>query len=134
MKENKDAVFEAFTAKAMKRMEEKKVQKREVLHIPSLDQNITIRGLDYSEVVECSKIEDDEDPNKSDKYAIYLAVVEPDLKQVAMTMKDQGAIKEYPEVVDIFEMTEITQIATEVMKLSGAIGGKKVTVVEELKN
>lgn len=40
----------------------------------------------------------------------------------------------YPEVVDIFEMSEITEIATEVMKLSKVIGSKKVTVVEELKN
>lgn len=68
------------------------------------------------------------------KYCIYLAVVEPDLKAVAMELKDQGEIKTYPEVVDIFEMSEITSIATEIMKLSGVIGSKKVTVVEEQKN
>ena len=69
-----------------------------------------------------------------DKYCIYLAVVEPDLRAVAMELKDQGEIKTYPEVVDIFEMNEITSIATEIMKLSGVIGSKKVTVVEEQKN
>lgn len=71
---------------------------------------------------------------KMAKYCIYLAVVEPDLRAVAMELKDQGEIKTYPEVVDIFEMNEITSIATEIMKLSGVIGSKKVTVVEEQKN
>lgn len=132
--EQKKDIFQAFTAKAMKRLQEKKTRKYRTLYIPSIDENIRIRNLDYSEIVECSEIEDKSDPNKADKYAIYLAVVEPELKEVAIAMKEQGAINEYLEVTDIFDMTEITQIATEIMKLSGAIGNKKVTVVEELKN
>ena len=68
------------------------------------------------------------------KYTIYLAVVEPNLKEVAQEMMNQGLIQTYPEVVNIFEMSEITEIATEIMKLSGVLGNKKVTVVEELKN
>lgn len=71
---------------------------------------------------------------RADKYTIYLAVVEPNLKEVAQEMMNQGLIQTYPEVVNIFEMSEITEIATEIMKLSGALGNKKVTVVEELKN
>ena len=43
-------------------------------------------------------------------------------------------LKSAPEVVNIFEMSEITEIATEIMKLSGVLGNKKVTVVKELKN
>jgi hypothetical protein len=49
-------------------------------------------------------------------------------------MMNQGLIQTYPEVVNIFEISEITEIATEIMKLSGVLGNKKVTVVEELKN
>ena len=49
-----------------------------------------------------------------------------------MCIRDR--IQTYPEVVNIFEMSEITEIATEIMKLSGVLGNKKVTVVEELKN
>lgn len=71
---------------------------------------------------------------RADKYTIYLAVVEPNLKEVAQEMMNQGLIQTYPEVVNIFEMSEITEIATEIMKLSGVLGNKKVTVVEELKN
>ena len=108
--------------------------KSEVLHIPSLDENIKIRNLDYPEIVECTEIEDENDPNAADKYTIYLAVVEPNLKEVAQEMMNQGLIQTYPEVVNIFEMSEITEIATEIMKLSGVLGNKKVTVVEELKN
>lgn len=132
-KQNED-IFKAFTAKAIQRIKDKKVTKYKTLHVPSIDQNIKIRGLNYPEIVECAEIEDANDPNASDKYCIYLAVVEPDLKAVATEMKDQGVIKTYPEVVDIFDMSEITEIATEIMKLSGAIGSKKVTVVDELKN
>lgn len=47
---------------------------------------------------------------------------------------NQGLIQTYPEVANIFEISEITEIATEIMKLSGVLGNKKVTVVEELKN
>lgn len=130
----KDEVFKAFTAKAVQRLKDKRVRKYETLYVPSIDQNIKIRNLDYPEIVECTEIEDAGDPNASDKYCIYLAVVEPDLKAVAMELKNQGEIKTYPEVVNIFDMHEITSIATEVMKLSKVIGNKKVTVVEELKN
>lgn len=133
-KQQKDDVFKAFTAKAIKRLQEKKVRRYETLHVPSLDQNIKIRNLDYPEIVECTEIEDANDPNASDKYCIYLAVVEPDLKAVAMELKEKGEIKTYPEVVDIFDMSEITEIATEIMKLSKVFGNKKVTVVDELKN
>ena len=84
--------------------------------------------------MECTQIEDKEDPNASDKYCIYLAVVEPDLRKVAVELKEKKQIVEYPEVVNIFEDHEITDIATEVMKLSGVIGTKKVKVIEDLKN
>ena len=134
MEKQKDDIFKAFTAKAVQRLKDKKTRRFETLYVPSLDQNIKIRNLDYPEIVECTEIEDANDPNASDKYCIYLAVVEPDLKAVAMALKEQGEIKTYPEVVDIFEMSEITEIAMEVMKLSKVIGSKKVTVVEELKN
>lgn len=134
MEQKKDDIFKDFTAKAVQRLKDKKVRKFETLYVPSIDQNIKIRNLDYPEIVECTEIEDANDPNASDKYCIYLAVVEPDLKAVALELKEQGEIKTYPEVVDIFDMSEITDIATEIMKLSKVIGSKKVTVVEELKN
>ena len=134
MDKDKSEVFKSFTNKAIKRFQEKKVRKYRTLHIPSLDENIKIRNLDYPEIVECTEIEDENDPNAADKYAIYLAVVEPNLQEVAQEMMNQGLIQTYPEVVNIFEMSEITEIATEIMKLSGVLGNKKVTVVEELKN
>lgn len=134
MDKDKSEVFKSFTNKAIKRFQEKKVRKYRTLHIPSLDENIKIRNLDYPEIVECTEIEDENDPNAADKYTIYLAVVEPSLKEVAQEMMNQGLIQTYPEVVNIFEMSEVTEIATEIMKLSGVLGNKKVTVVEELKN
>ena len=134
MKNDKKEVFQAFTAKAIQRLKEKKNRKTETLYVPSLNENIKIQSLIYPEVVECTEIEDENDPNAADKYSVYLAVVEPDLKAVAMELKEKGEIREYVEVVDIFDMSEVSEIAMEVMKLSGVVGNRKVTVVEELKN
>lgn len=131
---DKKSVFQAFTEKAVQRLKEKKTRKTETLYVPSLDESIKIQSLIYPEIVECMEIEDENDPNAADKYSIYLAVVEPDLKAVAVKLKERGEIKEYLEVVDIFNMGEISEIAMEVMKLSGVTGNRKVTVVEELKN
>lgn len=133
VKKNED-VFKAFTAKAVQRIKDKKVRKYRTLYIPSLDENIKIRNLDYPEIVETTELEDENDPNKADKYCIYLAVVEPDLKEVAKVMKEQGEIIEPLEVVGIFDMSEVSEIAMEIMKLSGVVGSKKVMVVDELKN
>ena len=104
MDKDKSEVFKSFTNKAIKRFQEKKVRKYRTLHIPSLDENIKIRNLDYPEIVECTEIEDENDPNAADKYTIYLAVVEPNLKEVAQEMMNQGLIQTYPEVVNIFEI------------------------------
>lgn len=134
MEKEKEKTFQAFAAKAVKRIQEKKVRKYEILHIPSLDENIKIQSLLYPEILECMKIEDENDPNKADKYAIYLSVVEPDMRKLALNLKEQGEIREYTDIVDIFEMSEVTQIATEIMKISGTGGDKKVTVISELKN
>ncbi len=134
MEQEKQMIFHKFTEKAAKRLEEKKVRRYETLYVPSLDEQIKIRNLDYPEIVECTQVEEDEDPNAADKYTIYLAVVEPDLRQAAKELKDQGKITKYTDIVDIFELSEITEIAMEVLKLSKVIGNKKVEVVKELKN
>lgn len=134
MDKEKENIFQSFVEKAAKRLEESKVEKHKTLYVPSIDQNIVIRNLHHPEIVECTQIEEKEDPNASDKYCIYLAVVEPDLREAAMKLKDKKQITEYPEIVNIFEDHEITDIATEVMKLSGVIGTKRVKVIEDLKN
>lgn len=131
---DKKSVFQAFTEKAVQRLKEKKTRKTETLYVPSLDENIKIQSLIYPEIVECMEMEDENDPNAADKYSIYLAVVEPDLKAVAVKLREMGEIGEYLEVVNIFNMGEVSEIAMEVMKLSGVTGSRKVTVVEELKN
>lgn len=128
-------IFSAFTQKAAQRLDEKKVMKKARLYIPSLDEEITIRGLNRKEVIECMNVEDtDTDPDRSDNYTIYLSVVEPNLKEIAKELKDAGKIIEYTDVCNIFEMHERVSIAQEIMKLSGVIGEKKVAVVNELKN
>lgn len=124
----------SFAQKAAQRLQDKKVIKHQRLYVPSLDCEIKIRNLTYAEVVECTKTEENEDENTVDKYSIYLGVVEPNLKETATELKASGEISQYIDVVDIFEMSEVNDIATEIMKLSGVISSKKVTIVEELKN
>lgn len=63
-----------------------------------------------------------------------MATKTPDLKAVSTELKKSGEITEPLEVVNIFGMREQTEIAMEIMKLSGVIGTKPVTVIDTVKN
>lgn len=138
----KKSALSEFSRRAMQRMKEKKIPKHQVLHIPSMDTDIKIRNLTYDEITESMKMDDSGDSNRSDKYCIYLAVVEPNLKQTAKEVMeaeadlpaDQRTLLEPLDIVNIFEMGEVSDIATKVMELSGVLGTAKVTVVDKLKN
>lgn len=142
MAENKKSLLAEFSRKAMQRLQAKKAHKKQVLHVPSLEQDITIRSLSFGEISECMEVDDSTDKARSDKYGVYLAVVEPDLKAAAKEIMEAEAdlppaersLLEPLDIVNIFDMTELQQIAVKVMELSGAMGGKGVTVVNELKN
>ena len=131
-----------LSRRAMQRLQDKKIPKFLTLHIPSLDIDMKIRSLTHNEITECMELEDNGDSKRSDKYCIYLAAVEPSLKDAAKeVMKteadlpaDQRTVLEPLDIVNIFDMSEVSEIATEVMKLSGVIGAKSVTVVQDLKN
>lgn len=137
----KNALAE-FSRRAMQRLQDKKIPKFLTLHIPSLDIDMKIRSLTHNEITECMNMEDNGDSKRSDKYCIYLAAVEPSLKDAAKELMkteadlpaDQRTVLEPLDIVNIFDMSEVTEIAMEVMKLSGVIGTKSVTVVQNLKN
>ena len=136
MKQDTKRTLADFTNRAMQRLQDKQVPKKQQLHIPSLDENITIRSLTRDEIVECQTMEEEPGSNRADKYCIYLAVVDPDLHAVAKEIMakeadlpaDQRQLKEALDVVDILEPYEITEVAMAIMRLSGVIGDKKVTV------
>lgn len=131
-----------FVRSAQQRLRAKKIPKYQTLHIPSMDTDIKIRNLSFDEIAECQNIEEPKGSNRADKYCIYLAVCEPDLKEAAKAIMaeerelpvEERQLKEALDIVDIFEMTEVTEIAMAIMRLSGVISSKKVTVVEGLKN
>lgn len=142
MDNEKKSSLAEFSRRAMQRLQDRKAPKFQALYIPSLDMRLKIRSLTPSEISECLGIDDSEDKNRGDKYAIYLAAVEPNLKETAKEIMaaevglppDQRTILEPLDVLNIFPMSEITGIAMKVMELSGVVSSKKVTVVEELKN
>ena len=135
MDQNKKGIFEEFLASAERRMEEKKTMRTCLVHIPSIDENIRIRGLRNAEIAEVSDTDNSADPYAGDKYSVYIATVDPDLKAVAKQMKEDGNIQEYTDVVDIFEIYETRQLAEKIMELSGVTGKNKIEVVaENLKN
>lgn len=131
-----------FAHAAQQRLRDKKIPKYQTLYIPSLDQNITIRNLTFDEIAECQNIEEPEDSNRADKYCVYLAVTDPDFHAAAKQIMEEErelpaeerTLHEALEIVNIFDLTEITEIAMAIMRLSGVISNKKVTVVEGLKN
>lgn len=100
MEQNKEDIFKRFLAKAEKRAEEKKIHRTCLVRVPSIDERIRIRGLSKQEIAEVSEIDNTDDPYAGDKYSVYIATVEPDLKAVAKQMKEDGNIQEYTDVVD----------------------------------
>ncbi|UQT48607.1 hypothetical protein M5E87_00055 [Flavonifractor plautii] len=141
MDTDKKKLLADFSHRALQRLRDKKIPKRQTLHIPSMDMDLTIRSLDYGEIMECMTLEDNGDIKRSDKYSIYLAAVEPSLRDTAkevMAMEaelppEDRELKEPLDIVNMFDLSEITQISTAIMELSGAMNGK-VTVVEDLKS
>ena len=130
-----------FSRRALQRLKDKKIPKRQTLHIPSMDMELTIRSLDYGEIMECMTLEDNGDIKRSDKYSIYLGTVEPSLPALAREVMAQEAalppeereLKQPLDIVNIFDIAEIREISKVILDLSGAMNGK-VTIVEELKN
>ncbi len=134
MEQNKEDIFKRFLAKAEKRAEEKKIHRTCLVRVP-----VWMNGSDprpsKQEIAEVSEIDNTDDPYAGDKYSVYIATVEPDLKAVAKQMKEDGNIQEYTDVVDIFEIYETRQLAEKIMELSGVSGKNKIEVIEEsLKN
>lgn len=135
MDKNKQDIFSTFLQKAEKRLEEKRTARTRLLKIPSMDEQIRIRGLSDAEVAETLDREDANDPFAGDRYSVYIATIEPDLKEMAKKLKEAGKIQQYTEVTGIFEAYEIKQIAEQIMELSGYSGKNKVeAVTESLKN
>lgn len=144
MDKEKSTLLAEFTKKAAQRLEAKKRPKYQTLYVPSMEEKIKIRSLTREEILECTTMAngEPEEDNRADKYTVYLAVVEPSLKEVANAVMKQEAdlsaeersLHEALDIVDTFELYEITEIAMAVMRLSGVIGTKKVAVVDELKN
>ncbi len=130
-KKEKVITFDAFLRKAEERLEIKRSKRIKTLYVPSLDENITIRSLSKSEIREVFDIEDTEE---SDTYSCYIGVESPNLREIATKLKEDGKIKEYTEVVDIFKRSERTEIVMEIMRLSEVLSKDKVKVVEDIKN
>lgn len=138
MANEKKSNLAEFSRRALQRLQDKKIPKHRVLHVPSMDMDIKIRNLSTAEIAECVEMEGD----RGDKYSIYLAVTDPDFRATAKEIMDQEAglpidqrqLKEALDIVDIFNASERTEITTQIMELSGVINAPKVTVVNELKN
>lgn len=119
MDHDKKSFLAEFSRRAMQRLQDKKIPKYRTLHVPSLDADLKFRNLSYDEITECMNMEDTGDPNRSDKYCIYLAAVEPSLKDVAREIMDtestlpadQRTLLEPLDVVGIFDIGEIQEIA-----------------------
>ncbi len=126
-----EQTFSSFIEKARKRLDIKRENSERTLYIPSLKENIVIRGLTDAEIAEISDIED---TIEQDKYNIYLATKEPDLRNIASQLKKEGKIKQYTDIVNIIDFADRGEICRHIMRLSGITSDEKVSVVENTKN
>lgn len=131
-----------FARRAAQRLKDKAVPKKMTLEVYFDDDEepelYTLRNLADDEVLEVLSMKDEDDPNRADKYAVYLASVDPDLRAAATELKEAGEITEYLEIMDSFPLRNISGMAQKLMEHSGVLGGKPVTIVgkglETLKN
>lgn len=128
----KDA-FISFAQKAVKKLEERKKQRKEKIYIPDLDETISIVALTDQEIAEVTEYSSDD--SKNDKYMIYMS--SPDLQELAKELKEQDKIKEHIEVVDIFKLADRRAIAKKILEISGIYEESNIEMIretEEIKN
>ncbi len=123
----KKDVFASFAEKARKKLEEKKKQRTEKLHIPDLGETITITALTDQELMEVRDFSGDD--NENDKYMIYMS--SPELQELAKELKESGDIEKYHEVADVFKRADRRKIAEKILELSGVYEESTVTVISE---
>ncbi len=129
----KKEIFRSFAEKARKKLEEKKKQRMEKIHIPDLEETITITALTDQKFADISEFS--EDDNINDKYMIYMS--SPELQELAKELKENGDIKNYYEVVDIFRRADRRKIAKRILEISGIYEESDIEVIketEEIKN
>lgn len=129
----KKEIFRSFAEKARKKLEAKKKQRTEKIHIPDLEETITITALTDLEFADISVFSEDDTIN--DKYMIYMS--SPELQELAKELKENGDIKNYYEVVDIFRRADRRKIAKRILEISGIYEESDIKVIketEEIKN
>lgn len=122
--------FEAFSKKAVAKIEERKKRKTKMVHIGDLDADIEIRGMSAQEINECMEYAEDNITN--DKYMVYAA--SKTLQELACYMKENGQIKQELEVMDMFSDVDRSQLAKMILEISGIYDETTVSEVEEAKN
>ena len=123
----KEKVFTSFAEKARKKLEEKKKQRTEKLHIPDLGETITITALTDQELDEIMNFSKND--NENDKYLIYMS--SPELQDLAKELKENGDIERYHDVVDIFKRADRRKIAEKILELSGIYEESAITMISE---
>lgn len=150
MDKEKRTTLEIFKAKATAALKRKREYRTFTISFPSFAQDIDEDGnegtpleikfktLSDAEINECVGYGDEDDPTAGDKYAVYIASVEPSLKKLGVELKDAGEISHPFEIMEMFERHEITEASVIIMEQSGVISKNKAKIVdkaiENLKN
>ena len=130
MSDTNTIVFNSFAKKAAAKLQERKKLKTKKLYSGDLDETIEIRGLTDQEIQDCAEYS--ENGIESDKYMIYYA--SKTLQNLANELVQQEVITKHLEVMDMFTPADRSQLAKEVMKLSGVTDATTVKELDEVKN
>lgn len=102
------------------------------ISIERLDASITIQKPSRSLCMEAMQMTTDENQaEKADIFMVYNTVIEPNLKDSKL-QKEFGCVEPDDIVAKIFEIGEISQIATAAMDLAGYNSGVKR--INDIKN
>ena len=128
-KDTKTIIFKEFAEKAKKRIEERKKLKTKQFKVEESDVVVTLRGLTEEEISECTNMF--ESGLENDKYTIYLACRE--LQEASAIMVQEGSLKENEryKITEMFSLADRTELAKEILVISGVTGESSVKAVSE---
>ena len=67
MDNEKKRTLAEFSRRALQRLKNKKIPKRQTLHIPSMEMDLTIRSLEYGGTMGCMTLEGNGDIKRSEE-------------------------------------------------------------------
>ncbi len=109
--------------KAAQRLKDKRKMVPFTMHVESVDMDIVLRPCTRAELIESQEMSTTDQPNRGDRYLVYICAKNPSLPEIAKQLQQEGTINEFLEVMDMFTDQEVAQMSVQIVTAAGFLGG-----------